>query len=250
MSHSLPWLRGKVRHLAILNYEIDAEVLSPYVPRDLEIDLWKGKSFVSIVGLLFRQPKIFGIPVPCCQEFEQANLRFYVRRRTDAGVRRGVVFVREVVPKRIVALVARHFSRENYVCLPMTHNIAFSKPAGKRNTRIEYKWRHHGRWHGIQIQAGNDAVLSAPESQEAFFIERYWGYTLRPGGSCLEYRFEHPPWRSQPASAAMFACDQATIFGPDFGACLFQQPSSAFISEGSEIRLFPPRVLQREKYTG
>jgi len=243
MRHSLPWLKAKVSHLAILNYEVDAELLSPYVPYGLEIDLWEGQSFVSIVGFTFRQPRIFDIPVPCCQAFEQANLRFYVRRHTEAGLRRGVVFVCEVVPKRIVAFVARHILREKYVYLPMNHHITCNEKPGQRQTRIEYQWYHHGRWHGIQVQADHDPGLPEPGSQDAFFIERDWGYTLRPDGSCLEYRFEHPRWQIRPASAAAFTCDQGDIFGPDFGACLFKEPGSAFISEGSEIELFPPHVL-------
>jgi uncharacterized protein YqjF (DUF2071 family) len=247
MIHPFPWLKAKVRHLTMLNYEIGTELLWPYVPRGVEIDLWEGKPFISIVGFMFRQLKIFGIPVPWCQEFEQANLRFYVRRRTEVGVRRGVVFVREVVPRRIVALVARQLFREKYVYLPMIHDIAFGEPTGSRHTRIEYKWYHHGRWHGIQTQVGNGTALPDLESLEAFCTERYWGYTVGLHGCCLEYRFKHPQWQIQPASAAAFVCGEANIFGPGFGACLIQKPRSAFTSEGSEIELFLPRALQREK---
>jgi hypothetical protein len=246
MPFKRPWLTAEVRHLAILNYEVAAGLLSPYVPHCAEIDSWQGKCLVSIVAFLFRQPKVLGIPLPCCQEFEQANLRFYVRRRTKTVVRRGVVFIRELVPKHLVALIARYFFGENYVCLPMDHDVGFDEPRSKSHTKMEYRWYDHGRWHGIKIHADNNMALPEPGSQAAFSLERYWGYTLRSKGFCLEYRFEHPQWHVQQASAAL-TCDQENIFGSDFAASLFQKPSSAFITEGSKVSLFLPSTVKREK---
>jgi hypothetical protein len=246
MKQSIRWLRAKIGHLAVLNYVIDGDLLSSYMPPGLEMDLWQGRSFVSIVVFLFRQPRILGIPVPCCRDFEQVNLRFYARRSTGAGIRQGIVFVREIVPERLIALVARHCFHEKYVRRPMTHNIAFSEADGKSSINVDYGWYDNGRCDSIQVEAGDDATLPEPQSQEAFFIERYWGYTSHPNGSCLEYRFEHPRWKVRPASARALTRGQAAVFGPGFRKYLFGPPHSAYMTNGSEVSLFFPNALKQK----
>jgi uncharacterized protein YqjF (DUF2071 family) len=117
------FLTAEWRDLVLLNYEVDPGLLVPYVPRGTELDYWNSKAFVSLVGFRFVNTKVFGVPIPLHSNFTEANLRFYVRRREQGEVRRGVVFIREIVPRPAIALVARTFYNENYVTLPMTHTI-------------------------------------------------------------------------------------------------------------------------------
>jgi uncharacterized protein YqjF (DUF2071 family) len=87
-----PFLTAEWRDLAMLNYEIDAAVLRPFVPAGTELDAWGGRTFVSVVGFRFLGTRVRGVPVPGHRDFEELNLRFYVRRVADDGPRRGVVF--------------------------------------------------------------------------------------------------------------------------------------------------------------
>ncbi|HTO08358.1 MAG TPA: DUF2071 domain-containing protein, partial [Myxococcota bacterium] len=117
------FLTAEWRDLAMLNYEIDPAVLEPRVPAGTELDAWSGRTFVSVVGFRFLRTRVLGVPVPYHVDFDEVNLRFYVRRKSGADWRRGVVFVKEIVPRRAIALVARVAYAENYVAHPMRHSI-------------------------------------------------------------------------------------------------------------------------------
>ena len=89
------------------NYSIDPTILLPYLPAGLELDLYNGKAYVSLVGFMFKRSRIFNIPIPFMGTFEEVNLRFYVKRKVDGTYRRGVVFINETVPYKPVAWLAK-----------------------------------------------------------------------------------------------------------------------------------------------
>src|SRR5690348_18142677 len=101
-----PLLTAEWRHLALLQYVVDPAVLLPLVPLGTELDSWEGRTLVSMVGFRFLRVRVLGASILFHTDFDEVNLRFYVRRRVAEGWRRGVVFVREIVPRRAVALVA------------------------------------------------------------------------------------------------------------------------------------------------
>ena len=182
----------------MVNYEIDPAALAPLVPAGTELDELHGRVFVSMVGFLFLKTRVFGVPFPWHQNFEEVNLRFYVRRWLGeaAGWRRGAVFVREIVPKRIVATVARVIYNEPYLACPMEHRVERSPGT----TAAEYRWRHAGRWNALSVTAaGGEPEDIAPGSEEEFITEHYWGYNRQRDGGTMEYAVEHPRWRVWPA---------------------------------------------------
>ena len=220
-------------HLVMLNYPVDPAALHPYLPGGTEIDFWNGRTFLSVVGFLFTDTRVLGVPVPFHRRFEEVNLRFYVRYRAADGWRRGVVFIKEIVDRRLVTLVARTVYHENYVTLPMRHHVAL--PADGKPGEVRYEWFHGGRWQGVWATfAGQPADLVA-DTDEAFITEHYWGYTRRRDGGTSEYQVEHPPWRVWPATAARLDCDAAGLYGPDLAAFLCGPPATAFVAEGSPI---------------
>ena len=97
-----PFLTACWRHLVMLNFTADPALLEPYVPPGTQLDFHDGRTFLSIVGFRFLNTRILGIPIPFHTNFDEVNLRFYVRRETPAGPRRGVVFIREIVPRAIL----------------------------------------------------------------------------------------------------------------------------------------------------
>jgi uncharacterized protein len=138
-----PFLRAEWRHVAILNYGVDRAALAGLVPRGTELDEWKGRTYLSVVGFLFRNTRVLGLPIPFHRNFEEVNLRFYVRRRTADGWRRAVVFVKEIVPRAAVAVVARALYNENYVALPMGHEIGRAAHPPERIESVSYSWREY-----------------------------------------------------------------------------------------------------------
>ena len=154
-------------------------------------------------------------------------------RFLTAEWRRGVVFIKEIVPRTAVAAVARIAYGENYVALPMSHDID-----GDVTPTATYRWTLDGRENSVRVVAAGEATLPQPGSEEEFIAEHYWGYSSRGGGATTEYAVEHPPWRVWAARDAQLDCDVAALYGDAFAPCLSRPPASAFIAEGSPITVF------------
>lgn len=236
-----PLLTAQWRVLAMLNFAIDPDLLLPHVPLGTELDSWEGRTYVSIVGFRFLQTRLVGLPIPGHIDFEEVNLRFYVRRREPAEVRRGVVFLRELVPRRAVAWMARLLYNEPYRALPMHHRIEHS-PSGEPRS-VTYGWRRNEQIEQFALEVTGPPAIPATTSEGSFIAEHYWGYTKQRDGSTIEYQVEHPPWRVSPARATRFELDVATLYGKEFVRPLEQSPTSVFLAEGSAVAVHRPRRL-------
>jgi uncharacterized protein len=236
---SRPFLTARWRYLAMLNYEVAPEVLAPLVPAGTELDSWQGKTFASMVGFLFLDTRVRGIAIPGHRNFEEVNLRFYVRRQAEDGWRRGVVFVKEIVPRFAIASTARLLYGEKYVSLPMRHAITGDPARG--GMQVAYGWRFQGRWNGIGAGVEGSPQEAAAGSEEEFITEHYWGYSSLRGGGCVEYQVEHPRWRVWKLLRPVLDCDVAALYGRQFAAPLAGEPSSAFLADGSEVAVYPGR---------
>jgi uncharacterized protein YqjF (DUF2071 family) len=223
----------------MLNYEVPPVLLRPLVPVGTELDTWDGASLVSIVGFRFLDTRVLGIPIPGHRDFDEINLRFYVRRRDDHGNwRRAVVFVRELVPRRAIAFVARWFYNEPYTAVPMRHDLQMANAANGQSGRAVYAWRLADRWHRLEVKTRGLPGFPDPSSEAAFITEHYWGYTVQRDGGSKEYRVEHPPWRVWDTEEAQFDCDVRAVYGEGFAECLEVPPRSAFLAEGSVITVY------------
>jgi len=229
------FLTAEWRWLAVLNYEIVPAVLKPFVPTGTELDFWDGKTFVSVVGFLFQNTRVRGISIPFHRNFEEVNLRFYVRRKMDDGWQRGVVFIKELVPRKAVTFVARTFYSENYSTLPMAHRIMRVRGEIKA---ASYTWRFNGSDNFLKVETRGAAQPLIEGSLQEFITEHYWGYVSQRDGSTMEYRVEHPRWRIWETQTAELLCDAAGLYGEIFGKCLERRPSSAFLADGSKVKVF------------
>ena len=225
------FLTAEWRYLAMLNYEVDPNLLARFVPPGTELDSWNGKTFVSLVGFRFLRTRVFGVPFPFHCNFNEVNLRFYVRRREGGQIRRGVVFIREIVPRRMIALVARTFYGERYVALPMSHRI----DAADQTPAVEYAWKLDGLWNKINITSEGSPSLPADGSLEQFITEHYWGYASLNGKGCIEYEVRHPRWNVWKSAQASFQGSAEALYGTELSDVLKRPPDSAFLAEGSEI---------------
>jgi uncharacterized protein YqjF (DUF2071 family) len=227
------FLTARWSHLAMLNWEVDRTLLQPLLPQGVELDDWNGAHHVSAVGFLFLETRVLGVPVPFHADFEEVNLRFYVRRESGGSLRRGVVFVKELVPRRLIAFVARRVYHENYDAAPMSHEIALREDGSP--ARIAYAWRYCGSDGRIRLESAPEIGAPGSGSREEFFVEHYHGYVRQPGGGTLEYAVEHPPWRVRRAGSAAFEGDMRPLYGENFAAAVRRAPDSAFLAEGSEV---------------
>jgi uncharacterized protein YqjF (DUF2071 family) len=236
------FLTGEWRDLAMLNYRVDPELVMPYVPRGTTLDTWHGATYLSVVGFMFRRTRVLGVPVPLHRDFEEVNLRFYVRREVAGEMRRAVTFIREIVPRRAIALVARLAYNEPYVARPMRHAVEGGVSDGP--IRVSYEWRQRAGWSGLAVECSGPSRETVAGSEEAFITEHYWGYTRQRDGGTVEYRVTHPRWRVWTAERATLGGDLVALYGSEIAAALSWPPSSAFVADGSAIAVHLPSRLR------
>ncbi|MBC3788076.1 YqjF family protein [Spirosoma utsteinense] len=228
------FLTAEWRNLIFANYPIDRQVLEPLVPYGTELDEYDGQCYGSLVGFYFQRVKLFGkLAVPFHQQFEEFNLRFYVRRKTDTGWKRGVVFVKEIVPKFAITLVANTLYGEPYATHPMRHSW---RQTGDTQA-IQYDWKVGSDWNHIRVHADRVGHALVADSEEAFITEHYWGYTKRGEGRTSEYEVVHPQWSIYPVRDYAIHCDVEKLYGAAFAPYFDQSPASIFLADGSAVAI-------------
>jgi uncharacterized protein YqjF (DUF2071 family) len=228
------FLTAEWKNIAMLNYAVDPALLRRFVPAGTDLDDHEGTTYVSLIGFEFNNTRMLGCVVPFHQSFEEVNLRLYVRR----GSRRGVVFVRELVPKLAVTAIARLIYGERYSCVPMSHRVE----RNEHGTCAVFGWGTAAAHCSISLQTSAARYLAPIGSLSQFITEHYWGYAIR-SGETVEYQVEHPQWYVQDAVAAQFTGNAEKYYGPDFAKLLARSPDSAFLAEGSEVTVFQGNVL-------
>ena len=231
------FLTAEWRNLLMLNYSVAPSLLERFVPAGTELDEFEGKTYVSLVGFLFNRTRVCGIPAPFHQGFEEVNLRFYVRRSS----KRGVVFIRELVPKFAVAAIARFAFNENYSSVPMSHRIETSTDGNV--AEAEYGWHWGKDRFTMRIETEGASFLPPDGSDSQFITEHYWGYAAQPDGGCLEYEVQHPRWNVWEAKTAEFVGNAAPLYGDEIAKALTHEPDSAFLADGSAVTVFKGRRI-------
>jgi hypothetical protein len=245
-----PFLTARWTDLLLLNFEVSADLIASVAPPGTEPDLHEGKAYISIVGFRFQSVRLKGLPIPGHTRFDEINLRYYVTYTTGGEVRRGVVFVREIVPRRAVALVANRLYNENYVARPMRSAVTMKGPALGSGDRVEYCWSNgkqrvgaKSKWNRLGGRITDSLQTPARGSLEEFIVEHYWGYVRGRDGSTHEYRVMHPPWRVAPADDVAWDCDLAATYGSPWAEYLAAPPANAVIADGSAIQVFRGRRI-------
>jgi uncharacterized protein len=223
------FLTAEWRKLAIANYSIDPLTLKKYVPKNTELDLWGGKCYVSLVGFMFLNTRILGVKVPFHINFEEVNLRFYVKHLENGIWKRGVVFIKELVPKAALTSVANTLYKEHYQTVPMNHNWI----ENENEIEVNYNWEMDRTIQSFIVKSENNLV-EIPEGSDAEFItEHYWGYSKISENKTFEYEVTHPRWKMYPVKEFQIEVDFKLNYGSDFEVLNQLQPVSVFLAEGS-----------------
>ncbi len=237
----LTFLSAYWKNLVFVNYEADVALLTPYLPHGTEPDFCNGRCLVSLVGFLFLNTKVKGIGFPFHRNFEEFNLRFYVRRRINNEYRRGVVFVKEIVPRRMISWVAYQLYGEKYFYHPMRNSLVETAS----EVEINYSFRVHKRWNSIAITADKKSEAMMTGTEEEFITEHYWGYTRLADGRTSEYQVDHPRWNLHQVNSYQTDIDVETLYGKQWLPCLTAKPTSVFMAEGSPVTVFNRNLLNK-----
>jgi uncharacterized protein YqjF (DUF2071 family) len=224
------FLQAEWRRLAMANYAVDKSLLTKYLPYKTEIDSWNNTCYISLVGFMFLNTRIKGFKIPFHINFEEVNLRFYVRHHDGRESKRGVVFIKEIVPKPALTFIANSIYKENYETMAMGH----SWDTKDDSLAVEYRWKKKS-WHSLKVIADKDPSAIADGSEEEFITEHYWGYTQINDKSSSEYQVEHPRWQVYKVREFFINVDFSSVYGYDFAFLAYEKPISVFLAEGSEI---------------
>ena len=225
------FLSARWENLIMANYAVNPEVLKRYLPKGVELDFYNDKTYVSLVGFLFKRTSLFNIPIPFLGTFEEINLRFYVKRMEGETIKRGVVFINETVPYKSVAWLANKLYKEHYIAIP-TKNIIDITHSTKK---IRYDWKINKTWNHLELNATVENENMVPGSKEEFIFEHYYGYTKINDHLSQEYKVNHPRWQVNKVIDYSINCDFKSMYGNDFSFLNNQEPDSVIIAEGSPV---------------
>ena len=230
MNERKPFLTAHWGNLLLLNYPAPDEALRPYLPPGCELDRFGGSAFLSLVAFQFTRTKVFGLRWPGFTDFPELNLRFYIRHQG----RRGVCFVREFVPSRLVAGIARWIYNEPYKAARMQERV--TRDAG--GIHALYTLRDGPHSLHFEARACGQPYLPPEHSLEHFFKEHELGVGRDRDGSAVTYDVHHPVWRVYPVQSYEVRLDARGLYGDAFAFLETTRPASVVLAEGSEIVVY------------
>lgn len=228
------FLKAKWENIIMANYEIDPKLLIPYLPNGVSLDLFNGKAYVSLVGFMFKNTKLFNVPIPFFGSFEEINLRFYVIRKEGNILKRGVVFINETIPYQLVAWVANKLYNEHYTVVPTKHELS----SNNKTIQIKFEWLLQKKWNTIAVDYESKTESMKTGSLEKFIYEHYYGYTKINDLKTEEYQLRHPSWKIHKVTDYKIDCDFEAMYGKSFSILSQTQPSEVFIAEGSNVAIY------------
>ena len=237
----MSFLKAEWRKLAIANYAIDPKILEPYVPYGTELELWNNTCYVSLVGFMFENTRVLGVKIPFHINFEEVNLRFYVKRFENNEWKRGVVFIKEIVPKAVITFVANTLYKEHYQTLKMKH-----KWEDNTNEKlVEYHWKNNSNWQSFSVKADKNESEIPLNSETEFITEYYWGYAKYSDTKTNEYEVTHPKWNQYKVNDYEINVDFGAVYSQDFGFLTSLKPDSVMLAEGSEITVESKTTIKK-----
>ncbi len=233
------FLHAAWNNLIMANYSVSPDLLLPYVPYKTQLDSFEGKTYLSLVGFMFLNTRIMGFGIPYHINFEEVNLRFYVKHNNNGNWMRGVTFIKEIVPKPAITLIANNLYNEKYATMKMKH-FHHESNAG---LETGYEWKDENHWHALTATTQKKSSPMRIGSEEEFIAEHYWGYTMVNETKTYAYEVQHPRWEIFHVTDYKIDCDFSNLYGKDFSFLNNAKPSSVFMAKGSEVKIFHKTTL-------
>jgi len=233
------FLTATWKNLIMANYIVDPAILQKYLPQKTELDFYNGNAYVSLVGFMFMDTKVRRFKIPFHINFEEVNLRFYVRYYDNGIWKRGTVFIKEIVPKLAISFIANSLYHEKYCTKTMNHFLIEKED----EISLGYHWKHFYKWHKLEAVVEKNTLPMQPGSEEEFIAEHYWGYSKYNDNTTFEYNVVHPPWRIHTVKSYNIECDFKANYGSAFSFLQNALPNSVFMAEGSAISVLEKRKL-------
>jgi uncharacterized protein YqjF (DUF2071 family) len=232
----MSFLTSTWSYLPFANYRVNPDLLEPYLPKGTELDLWNGDAYMSLVGLRFENTRILNIPMPFHINFSEINLRFYVRQPDSS--RRGVVFIKEIVDKPMITLVANKLYHERYETMP----VDFKLQETEKVNHLKYRWKPQD-WQEFGLSYEPQPLAIANKSKEQYILERYFGYSEYDKQTTYEYEVRHASWEHFKVLSHSVQVDFEQTYGSEFAFLNSQSPDSIMMARGSRISIENKRKM-------
>ena len=232
----MTFLSAYWENLILINYEVDPNILKPYIPKGTQLDSFNGKYYVSIVGFMFKDTKVLGLKLPYHINFEEVNLRFYVKHND----KRGVVFIKEIVPKSLITLVANSIYHEHY----QTNKMKHSWSENDNHKEFQYQWKLNQQWQSISVKTEKQTSNIKDNSEEQFITEHYFGYTKHKNKT-FEYEVTHPTWKQLKVIDFDININFEANYGEHFKILQTLKPTSVILAKGSKITVKNKRIIHK-----
>jgi hypothetical protein len=239
MSRKSKFLTAEWRKLIMANYVVDPAILEKFLPYQTVLDSFDGKYYVSLVGFMFQNTRMLNLSIPFHTDFPEINLRFYVKYKDGDVWKRGVVFLKEIVPKPAISFVANLIYKEKYVSLPVRHSEEFDED----RLKISYEWKLCNQWNTLSVTTSPNPVPLIHGSEEEFITEHFWGYSRINSNTTGEYEVEHPRWEIYPVNGRDIKCNFKEVYGNEFAVLDSNEPRSVFLAEGSKISVYKKKLI-------
>ena len=115
-----------------------------------------------------------------------------MKRLNGTELKRGVVFISEVVPHKIVSFLANKLYKEHYSTAKMASSILVENEI----KQIKYTWQSQSQMYSIDTSFFDKQDDIEPNSLEEFIYEHYYGFTKVSARETWEYKVNHPRWQT------------------------------------------------------
>lgn len=221
------------------NYSVDPIILKPFLPYKTELDSFEGRFYVSLVGFMFENTRILKVGVPFHMNFPEINLRFYVRYLDGKDWKRGVVFIKEIVPRPAISFVANLIYKEKCVCLP----VKYLEESDDQFLKLNYQWKFRNEWNSIAVKSSIAGTPLLQGSAEEFITEHFWGYAKVNANTSAEYEVSHPRWNIHQVKESFINCNFSGLYGSGFESLEKAKPDSVFLADGSPVTVYKKTII-------
>lgn len=216
---------------------MDPALIAHLAPRGLEPDTRDGRAFASLVAFDFLDTRVLGVRILGHADFPEVNLRSYVVE--PGSGRRGVFFVRELVPRRAIVWVARTIYNEPYSHARMSSRVARTDAS----LEVRHEWTVDKRASSLMIRADVGAAVPDERSEAHFFKEHQWGFGRDRRGRTLMYEVHHPVWATHVVRETAINVDFGTLYGSEWAPLTNAAPHSVMLAAGSAVQVHNAKKL-------
>ncbi|MBW1295694.1 YqjF family protein [Aquimarina litoralis] len=210
-----------------LHWEVTLDDLQQFVPKELEIDLFDGKPWVSLVAFTMEKIRPKGLPsFPPISNFDEINIRTYIKSNNKTGV----YFLSIEGGKRLSCKIAKGISELPY---------RFSKT---KRTKGKYESRNSEFQDNLSIEYEIANKKQNKTDLDLWLTERY-ALFQDTEKVINEFEIHHLAWDIKEINIKKLDVDY-----PRFQTLLRNKPNCCHYAEGVKVLAWDKRKKDKTSY--